>query len=156
MAKRYEVEFDQEHEGLRCVGIMTSMGHRCGYVGVDDTHPLFGFKYTSTLPKELLPMWEKIKTKPAGKRCIIDIFCCDMKNSEVGILFDVHGGITYSGSSEDKYPVESDKKLWFFGFDCSHTDDQYDPKSQEYVEAECLSLAQQLLAINKGGDISAG
>jgi len=156
MAKRYEVEFDQEHEGLRCVGIMTSMGHRCGYVGVDDTHPLFGFKYTSTLPKELLPMWEKIKTKPAGKRCIIDIFCCDMKNPEVGILFDVHGGITYSGSSEDKYPVESDKKLLFFGFDCSHTDDQYDPKSQEYVEAECLSLAQQLLAINKGGDISAG
>lgn len=154
MAKRYVVEFEKEVDGMLCVGIITTRGYRCGYVGVDNTHPLFGLEYNSSLPKELLPMWEEVKNKPSGKRSIIDIFCCDKDNPKVGILFDVHGGITYSGSSEDKYPVESDKKLWFFGFDCNHADDQFDPKSQEYVEAECLSLAQQLLDINKGGDIS--
>lgn len=150
MGKGYEVEFDQEYEGLRYVGITTDLGHRCGYVGVDSTHPLFGFEYNSKLPKELLPLWEEIKNKPAGKRSSIEIFCCDPDNPKVGILFDVHGGITYTGSSNDKYPVESDKELWFFGFDCNHADDQYDRKSQEYVEAECISLAEQLIKINKG------
>lgn len=150
MAKRYEVEFDEEIEDLRCVGIMTQMGHRCGYVGVDNTHPLFGFDYNSRVPKELLYAWEKAKNKPSGKRSVIDIFCCDPENPRVGILFDVHGGITYSGSSDGKYPVESVEKLWFFGFDCNHADDQFDPKSKAYVKKECKSLVKQLVKINKG------
>jgi len=151
MAKRYEVEFDEEIKGLRCVGVMTGMGHRCGYVGVDNTHPLFGFDYNSFLPKELLPLWNEVKNKPYGKRSLIDIFCCDPENPRVGILFDVHGGITYSGSSDGKYPVESNERLWFFGFDCNHVDDQYDQKSKAYIKAECESLAEQLIVINKGG-----
>ena len=28
MGKDYEVEFDQEYKGLRCVGIDTVLGHR--------------------------------------------------------------------------------------------------------------------------------
>jgi hypothetical protein len=150
MAKRYEVEFDQEYEGLRYVGIITAMGHRCGYVGVDSTHPLFGFEHYNNLPKELLPLWEEIKNEPAEKRSSIEIFCCDPDNPKVRVLFDVHGGITYSGSSKNKYPVESDKELWFFGFDCNHAEDQFDRKSQEYVEAECISLAEQLIKTNGG------
>jgi hypothetical protein len=148
MDKEYEVEFDQEYKGLRYVGINTVLGHRCGYVGVDSTHPLFGFEYNSKLPKELLPLWEEIKNKHFGKRGILNLFCCDI--DEVGILFDVHEGITYTGSSNDKYPVESDKELWFFGFACNRADDQYDRKSQKYVEAECISLAEQLIKINEG------
>lgn len=150
MSRTCEVEFDQEYEGLRCVGVLNQVGHRCGYVGVDNTHPLFGFEYNSKLPKELLYYWEKVKNRPFGKRSIIDVLCCDIENPSVGILFNVHGGITYSGSNSSKYPVESKEKLWFFGFDCAHADDLNNPKSKSYVRSECKSLAKQLIKINKG------
>lgn len=43
----YTVEKDFEHAGLRCVVIMTEMGHRCGYVGVPESHQLYGVGYNS-------------------------------------------------------------------------------------------------------------
>ena len=76
----YKIEKDFMHNGYRCVVIMTDMGHRCGYVGVDNTHQFFGKDYSDTTTKEMI---DKIKD-----------------------LFDVHGGITYSGGEKD-YPVES-------------------------------------------------
>lgn len=47
MNQRYIVEADFIHNGLRCVVVMTNMGHRCGYVGVTKDHPLFSNSYTS-------------------------------------------------------------------------------------------------------------
>ena len=150
MAKMYEVEFDEVIEGLRCVGVLGNIGHRCGYVGVDKTHPFYNLDYYAQIPKEFLYLFEEIKTKPTGKRGIIDIVCCDLNNPEIGILFDVHGGITFSGSSKDGFPVETPEPLWFFGYDCVHCDDYENPKSESYLKAECKSLAKQLSKITKG------
>lgn len=33
------------YRGFPCLVVMTDMGHRCGYVGVGDQHPLFGVNY---------------------------------------------------------------------------------------------------------------
>lgn len=40
MASKIEELFFSE--GLKCVVILTSMGHRCGYVGVEPDHQLYG------------------------------------------------------------------------------------------------------------------
>ena len=34
-----------EHHGLPCIVRVTSMGHKCGYIGLPSTHPLFGAHY---------------------------------------------------------------------------------------------------------------
>ena len=144
MVKKDGVEFDEIVEGLRCVGILTSLGHRCGYVGVNKTHPFYGFHYSDQIPKEFLCLYEEIKEKPIGKRGMVDIFFHDPNNPKIGFLFDVHGSITYSESNKKGYPVETQEPLWFFGFDCNHAGDSENPKSKEYVKAECESLVKQL------------
>ena len=40
--KRFVVEKDFMHCGLRCVVVLQNMGHRCGYVGVSKEHNLYG------------------------------------------------------------------------------------------------------------------
>jgi len=71
---------------------------------------------------------------------------------------EVHGGLTYAGSSPG-YPAEHDG-LWWLGFDCAHSGDgiiaggrgalEYkhgNPiRTEEYVVAECELLALQLRA----------
>lgn len=37
----------------------------------------------------------------------------------------VHGGLTYS-EFHSKYPIETDEKLWWIGFDCGHAGDGVD------------------------------
>lgn len=45
-SKKVNVEKDWiTASGLRAVVIMTMMGHRCGYVGVDKSHALYGVSY---------------------------------------------------------------------------------------------------------------
>jgi hypothetical protein len=110
-----------------------------------------------------------------GKRNPIDVLLMASNPSSlnIGHIFDVHGGVTFSGSGQDGYPVKDE--LWYFGFDCSHYGDgkdyagaaevglyiQPDPffinqgvvRTKEYVEAECRRLADQLaeLVTGKGG-----
>ena len=49
---KWKVESEFEHEGLKCVVLMTNIGHRCGYVGVSEAHPLFGKDYDD-LPDDI-------------------------------------------------------------------------------------------------------
>jgi hypothetical protein len=163
----YKVEKDWEHKGLRCVVIAGSIGHRCGYVGVSASHPLYGIGYDDTIPLALLPVLQKVKEGPIGKRGIMDLLTFQEDNPRVGILFDVHGSITYSGG-KDGYPVESD--LWWFGYDCAHVGDAKDPsilgeeqkefearyphfyddgviRDLDYCISECESLADQILEV---------
>lgn len=149
MPNTYKVEYDEKYEGFRCVVILSTVGHRCGYVGVNEEHPLFNHEYGDTVPEELIYLMTEIQEAPVGKRGVIDLLCYDPKNPRVGILFDVHGGITYSGLNDVGYPVESDEKLWFFGYDCAHAEDTYYPKSLDYCIQECKSLAEQLGRISK-------
>jgi hypothetical protein len=159
--KMFEIEKDWiSKDGLRCVVIMTDMKYRCGYVGVNKLHPLYNRPYASTIPTILTKQWNKLKQGTVGKRGVIDLFCLDIDHPRVGILFDVHGGITYSGSNN--YPIKSD--LWWFGYDCAHLGDAPEltrisgelrslysgygtVRSLEYCINECESLASQLSSI---------
>ena len=49
MAKKYIVEKEFNHNGLKCVVTFSNMGHRCGYVGVPKWHPLYGKDYMDYL-----------------------------------------------------------------------------------------------------------
>jgi hypothetical protein len=106
--------------GLKAQVIATPMGHRCGYVGVPEGHPMYGKHY-----------------------------------DEVNVY--VHGGLTFSHDEDG---------LWWFGYDCAHSDDAKDPelmsdeykkvfmdwprfnegaiRTLEFCVAECESLAKQL------------
>lgn len=175
----YKVESVFEHEGLKCVVLMTSMGHRCGYVGVPKEHPLHGKDYNDK--SEYLFM-KDLENEPIGKRSPISILSMAFSdlsdNARIDYYFNVHGGITYAEGNKT-YPIESDN-LWWFGFDCAHYDDGKDldlaleyglidrdyyektmeierlypsirgtARSIEYCEDECRSLAKQLSAIKK-------
>ena len=158
-------------ENYPCVVLAMHTGHRCGYVAIPPSHPFFGKDYDdpSGYPSEHL------QDEPVGKRSSIDLIGLNLhpENVKVGVLFDVHGGITYSGSSEDGYPIETSDPYWWFGFDCRHagdlldldliTDpherareedpnsihnreliDGYTVKGTGYVVDECNSLSKQL------------
>lgn len=141
--------------GFRAVVLMGSLGHRCGYVGVPANHPLHGVEYSDASPAVQFPRDESI-----GKRGVIPLLCADPElPASLDVVFDVHGGLTYSGGSES-YPVASDG-LWWFGYDCGHVGDAPAPGSRmasygigmgdvhrdlDYCSAECESLASQLIS----------
>jgi hypothetical protein len=108
--------------GLRAVAII-GRGHRCGYVGVPVTHPLYGVGYNQPCP-HLRTSWEHVVEEPIGDRGIIPLFLLSLRDAEreptPDVVFNVHGSITYSGGG-DGYPVDGDE--WWFGFDCGHHGD---------------------------------
>lgn len=147
--------------GLRAVCLIIDyngrQSHRCGYVGIDKDHPLYGIDYSEQSERITQEM---VNNLTIGKRGVIIALTasCNSEDDESirrspDILFDVHGGLTYSGGSAT-YPVESD--LWWFGFDCNHCDDgnietdlqwNFDRgpiRTLEYVTDECESLSRQL------------
>lgn len=111
--------------GFRAVVIMGRLGHRCGYVGLPPSHPLHGADYGEASPALSFPADE-----PVGKRGIIPLMCCNGE-ARPDAVFDVHGGLTYSGN-DSGYPAKSDG-LWWFGFDCGHSGDR---ASDEYLAAQ--------------------
>jgi len=159
----FRVEKDWMHEGIRCVVIMMEMGYRCGYIGIDKTHCLYGVGYgerADVLQKYI----DNLKESDVEKRGVVDVFCWDGEEVYPSILFNVHGGITYSGKGD--YLVKSD--LWWFGYDCNHLGDAKDlseikdqaimemearcgfggvVRTLEYCISECESLANQISAV---------
>jgi hypothetical protein len=165
----HKIEKVGESYGLKFVVLGTGMGHRCGYVGIPESHPLFGHGYGK--PHQALRLQ---KDESVGKRGILALVCRDKDEAErqgesPDCFFDVHGGITFSGNGEKGYPMESPNNLWWFGFDCGHCDDAPDPelmdeetrllkekyghrehgeiRSLDYVVSECNNLARQLSTI---------
>ncbi len=149
--------------GLRAVVLLVERGHRCGYVGVPDTHPLHGVEYNSTSDSVQFPSAEGM-----GKRGVLSLIANPDGDARLDSVFDVHGSLTFSGGG-DGYPAPSDG-LWWFGFDCAHhgdaPSDEYLTSMREkhpehpflwerdpfavhrdlvYVEQECESLATQLI-----------
>lgn len=144
--------------GLRAVVVMTDLGHRCGYVGVSEQHPLYGVAYNQRTPCLTMNM-----ERSTEKMSPIQILCGAGKDpSELNspeYVFEVHGGITFSGGN-GKYPIEID--LHWFGYDCGHAGDAPAPGSEmakyyvnsedvhrtlEYCIDECESLAKQLAEV---------
>ncbi|CAB3952786.1 hypothetical protein [Achromobacter piechaudii] len=145
----YDVEKDWiTAAGFRAVVIMIKDSHRCGYVGVSPDHPLFDAEYS----KPCAALTRPADDESIGKRSPLALLCVAGDESRMQspeIVFDVHGGVTYSGNS-DTYPVQSE--LWWFGFDCAHAGDQSHGgitgvmRDLDYCVAECESLAAQIVA----------
>lgn len=145
--------------GLTATVLLTKMGHRCGYVVVPDSHPLYRAAYDVPHPA-LAPVLE---SEPVGKRSPVLVFTASKENLTAPspeLAFDVHGGITYSGEG---YWLDGESG-WHFGFDAAHCDDLPAPDSEmdalaggflsglggehrtlEYMMSECERLAEQLV-----------
>lgn len=144
--------------GLRAVCLLAHGSHRCGYVEVSVGHPLHGIGYHQAT--EALRAVD-LGALPLGKKGAILLFTatCDALPGEdirrsPDVVFDVHGGLTYSGGG-DGYPADGDG--WWFGFDCAHAGDGQmgrmsefsdgPVRMEEYVVAECEGLAEQIAAV---------
>lgn len=145
----YDIEKDWTTKaGFRAVVIMIKNSHRCGYVGVPNEHPLFDAGYS----KPCAALMRASDDECIGKRSPLALLCVAGDESRMQspeIVFDVHGGVTYSGKGES-YPVPSE--LWWFGFDCAHDGDRSHGGSEgvmrslDYCIDECESLAAQIVA----------
>jgi hypothetical protein len=165
MMPKMRVERVWKHKSNLCVVVMGELGHRCGYVGIQPTHPLYKVNYSSDV--ELLhKKKEALLHEEIGKRGIIPILCWDGEKVSPEILFNVHGGITYSGGNN--YPINIAEIVgyqpWWFGYDCGHSGDGRDlsvldermqtfyskypevdeVRTLEYCIGECESLSDQL------------
>jgi hypothetical protein len=138
--------------GLRAVCVFANGSHRCGYVAVRPSSPFYKKGYYSTV--SFIKSVGDIPLQEIGKRGIIPLFCFDKEKApSLELLFDVHGGLTFSGQGED-YPVPGEN-LWWFGFDAAHAGDWTNlpgslcsygvERTLEYMENECESLASQLV-----------
>jgi hypothetical protein len=167
----HKVETEFEHEGLKCVVLMTGMGHRCGYVGIPKEHPLHGVDYFDTancLTKENMKDDTEIEKVGLGQMLAAMSGKYNEECISPEMYFNVHGGITYAGGGN--YPVENENGLWFFGYDCAHCDDAPDLteiesqssreiqmsfprhgtiRSLDYCMSECRSLAEQLSKVKE-------
>jgi hypothetical protein len=141
--------------GHQCLAKVTDMGHRCGYVGVNAYHPLYGTEYGSK-NVFLQSRLDELKQSSIGKRGILSVFAWKGDRVTPELFFSVHGGITFSGT------MKTHSNLWFFGFDCAHFGDAPDPalvtnplrlpslyqtgtvRTLLFVENECNDLARQL------------
>lgn len=158
MTKKPNIEKQWTTEaGLVAIVLITDLGHRCGYVGVDKDHPLFGVEYSESSPAVVnLPQDEQV-----GKRGVMSmLFQAGEEQWRLDAVFDVHGSLTYSGESD-----RLGEGLWWFGFDAGHYGDAPDLskienprmrqamgrmgtgtiRSLRYMADECESLARQLI-----------
>jgi len=114
---------------LKCMTKMGPVGSLNGYVGVGKGHPLFGTDYYSCI----------VCTKK---------HCYKPSHKSPESIFDVHGGLTYSG-------FWNGFDTWWFGFDTAHAGDFVPDlamfgmgggqvRDLSYVEQNCEHLARQL------------
>lgn len=167
----HEIEKDWiTSSGLRAVVIVCvyegRKSHRCGYVGVTPSSPLFGVGYNQEVDvSQELANQQKIGNKSpilALTSHVIDGEVSERVRRSPDILLDCHGGLTYNtiDINDNEYPVKSN--LWWYGFDCHHIDDgdiEQHPTytfnrdghvwTLEEVASECENLARQIVELEK-------
>lgn len=136
--------------GLKAVCIRVTLGHLCGYIGLEKSNKLYGLSYSDDMPDG---DWDQLKNTAIGKRGPIDLLHSaaamqEGRQPEIGAFFDVHGSITYM-ETKNNYPIKTDDELTWVGFDCAHYNDLSDPKDLRYVIKECESLSKQLVKYQK-------
>lgn len=147
--KYYVVEEQFKHLGLDCVVVMQSAGHRCGYVGVQMGHPLYGKDYTDYLD---ITKDEIADKEIRGTFALIGAILDKDKRVKIEAYFDVHGGITYAnGGIGSTYPIESNR--WWFGFDCAHFDDAPDFDSARKLFSGDEDTLKRLDNLQKASDL---
>ena len=134
--------------GYEAICAFVRNSHRCGYVLIPEWHPCHGVCYSEPNPA-LAEAWKEAQAGEIGKRGIISVLIAVGSNNEApraDAVFNVHGSVTFSGD------LPGLDGFWY-GFDCAHCDDatSFSPhgihRTEEYVVAECESLAAQLKEI---------
>jgi hypothetical protein len=156
-AMNWKTEVTGEAHGLRYEVMANDSGYRCGYVLIPKGHALFGVDCSDNAPGVAR---EDVAEEPIGKRGIIPLVIASRSDGvALDVLFDVHGSLNFAGPRHDD-------SEWWLGFDCGHCGDGKDfelmseqsrkhyagwpsegpVRTASYVEAECQSLAAQIVA----------
>lgn len=168
------------HGQFACVVARMEGGHLCGYVRVPDGHPLAGvgcMEQSAALAPAALARHEMPRGKMSPMTLLAGALKGDDERNTPEFVFDVHGGLTYSGECPCGWYVVSprsgamvwpDNDGWWFGFACAHAGDMsperdnreagagwpygrsYDDtyRTVYYVEHECRRLAEQLAVMS--------
>lgn len=154
-------------------------GALCGYVGIPETHPLFGVGYSQE-SEALRTALSRRMEQPIGETPSFTLLLSCALGGDIGptpdVALQVHGGITFADTCRESddpshgichIPTNGRPgKVWWYGFDCSQSGDlspQYagafggsfrsasdQYRDRVYVEREIASLASQLAAVAAG------
>lgn len=136
--------------------------HRCGYIGVPPGHFLHGIAENENVAKlKELSLRATLGQKSPVFALIAGVGAPEGSSirHSPDVVFDCHGGITYSGNGYFLPKGSAFEHYWFFGFDCRHCeDDEIEPaenyrsdleaKSLDFCIEQCESLAQQIAVVN--------
>lgn len=127
-------ELDFEADGLACKMRRGGYDAWCGYVGVGESHPLYGLP--TNHPLALPPSWFAGRTFDQGIGPF-DMFIHMLGGAKsmedacpISMAFHVHGGLNWA---ENRVPGCEPDGRWWFGFDCGHAGD-YVPGKPKGVE----------------------
>jgi len=139
--RKLVVESDFTYEGLRCVVIFGSIGHRCGYVGVPVGHELYGVEYDDA--------YDKLEDGVHGGLTYAGGSSDYPVKSDLWWLgFDcAHYGDGKDLELAKEYFKDDEKlvKQIEMTIEIEGMYPTYEPiKSQQYVENECKSLVNQI------------
>lgn len=109
--------FEGEMSGFKVIARRNHAKAWCGYVGVPDTHALYGKHYDHRIP---VSNRGQVSVSPhmSPIAMMLEAMAEDDGHIILSIFVDCHGGLTYANSG---WPA--DDGLWYFGFDCSHAGD---------------------------------
>lgn len=127
-----------------------------GYVGITKTHPLYGKRYDNKFAVEN-PDAISFNQNYIGMLC--HIFSEEIETNLVplDLLIDVHCGVTYSDHPNGKISKDAkwlgakpraNTKIWAFGFDTAHLDDNMSNWNADRVVEETLKLRDILQTWN--------
>lgn len=101
-----KVQWVDAATGLDCLIVRNNGGALCGYVGVPEAHPLHGISYnedTEALGAALDARKERPVGENPGMGVLLVMLGGEVKRSP-DIVFEVHGGLTFSDHCHDATP----------------------------------------------------
>lgn len=104
-----KISWVDEATGLDCLIVRNHGGALCGYVGVPETHPLFGLGYNETSPALAAALEARMNQPVDMGRVGMGVMLAAMS---VGLrptpdqVLDVHGGITFADRCQE--PTEDE------------------------------------------------
>lgn len=105
-----KVSWVDEETGLDCMIVRNYGGALCGYVGVPETHPLFGVGYSEESEK-LQAALEARMNEPLGENVGLGVMLAvltDNVKPTPETVFTVHGGLTFADACHEPTPEEYD------------------------------------------------
>lgn len=103
-----KVQWVDEATGLDCLIVRNNGGALCGYVGVPESHPLYGVGYSEEVAG-LGAMLEARKERPLGESPGVGVLLACLSGevkASPAIVFEVHGGITFADACQEPTRAE--------------------------------------------------